>query len=323
MRHVRTAICLLLSFAILPAGLGLRSQADENEPSGERLEIGSLPNAIRFHEKVISGGLPAGEAGFAALRELGVRTIVSVDGARPDVELAKRFGLRYVHLPHGYDGIAPRRGQELSKAILELPGPIYIHCHHGKHRSPAAAAVACVGAGLLEANGTTQFLEFAGTSKNYQGLYASAKSAKRWSDADLRNLEVEFRSVVKVAPMAESMVAIEQTFDHLHRLAENDWKTLPAHPDLKPAHEALLLREHFVELLRTDDVKQRPPAFRRMTEDSIAAARSLEKSLRELAERGPAVNRLRHASQQLNTLNDGCKSCHRVFRDNPSSGKLP
>ena len=90
----------------------------------------NLPNAYRLHERVISGGLPNGEAAFRELRDLGVKTIISVDGAQPDVAGARKYGLRYVHLPHGYDGISRTRQRELAKAVRDLPGPAYIHCHH-------------------------------------------------------------------------------------------------------------------------------------------------------------------------------------------------
>jgi len=113
-------------------------QPDEHYPV--KLNALHLPNAVHVHAKVISGGQPDGEAAFQELHRLGVKTVISVDGAAPDLELAKKYGLRYVHLPHGYDGIPEPRVQELAKAVRDLEGPIYIHCHHGKHRSPAAAA---------------------------------------------------------------------------------------------------------------------------------------------------------------------------------------
>src|SRR5687767_11422743 len=73
-----------------------------------------LPNAVQLHAKVISGGSPDGEAGFAELKELGVQTLISVDGAKPDVKRAEKYGLRYVHLPHGYDGVPQQRAKELA-----------------------------------------------------------------------------------------------------------------------------------------------------------------------------------------------------------------
>ncbi|MEZ6081685.1 MAG: hypothetical protein R3C56_40245 [Pirellulaceae bacterium] len=58
---------------------------------------------------------PEGAAAFNELVQLGVKTIITVDGAQPDVATAKQFGLRYVHLPHGYDGIPENRVAELAK----------------------------------------------------------------------------------------------------------------------------------------------------------------------------------------------------------------
>src|SRR4051812_11985448 len=71
----------------------------------ELLPTRYLPNTVRIHERVISGGLPEGDAAFEELKELGIKTLISVDGVKPDVAQAKKFGMRYVHLPHGYDGV--------------------------------------------------------------------------------------------------------------------------------------------------------------------------------------------------------------------------
>src|SRR5688572_19279104 len=52
-----------------------------------------------------SGGQPDGDAGFASLEKLGVKTVISVDGARPEIDVAKSHGMRYVHLPIGYNDV--------------------------------------------------------------------------------------------------------------------------------------------------------------------------------------------------------------------------
>ena len=142
---MRNSLLLL----VLAAGAALLAEEQPAAPKRapqpavlKKLPARHLPNALQVHLQVISGGQPEGEAGFAELKGLGIKTIISVDGAKPDLELAKKFGLRYVHLPHGYDGIPEERVEELAKAVRDLPGPIYIHCHHGKHRSPAAASAA-------------------------------------------------------------------------------------------------------------------------------------------------------------------------------------
>src|SRR5947209_839442 len=67
------------------------------------VEAPGLHNVFRLTDKLYSGSSPDGDEGFASLQRLGVKTVISVDGARPDVERAHQFGMRYIHLPIGYD----------------------------------------------------------------------------------------------------------------------------------------------------------------------------------------------------------------------------
>src|SRR5262245_34504268 len=70
----------------------------------DKLVTPGLHNVHRITDKLLSGSRPEGDEGFRLLRDLGVKTVMSVDGARPEVERARKYGLRYVHLPFGYDG---------------------------------------------------------------------------------------------------------------------------------------------------------------------------------------------------------------------------
>ena len=210
-----------------------------------------MPNAYEIHIEVISGGLPEGDDAFRELADLGVKTVICVDGAKPDVALASKYGLRSVHLPHGYDGIPASRVMELAKAIRDLPGVVYIHCHHGKHRSPTAAAVACVAAGLLEPADAETVLKTAGTSEAYRGLYQSARIARPLDPQQLDALAVEFPSIATIPPLAESMVAIDHLHDGLREMAEADSHPPDKRPDAAPAHRALLLYEQLSELLHS------------------------------------------------------------------------
>ncbi len=305
------------------AAPGQSAAQSEVVPSSgpSKLTTRHLPNAVQIHPRVISGGLPQGDDGFQELADLGVRTVISVDGAQPDVQLAAKHGLRYVHLPHGYDGIPEQRAKELAKAVRDLEGTIYIHCHHGKHRSPAAASVACVTAGLIPASGAVSILNLAGTSPNYRGLYQSAAQAHPLDAALLDELQVEYRETVEVAQLAQAMVALEHTHDHLERISEAGWKSSLDHPDLEPAHEALLLREHFTELLRTPEARRQADEFRQYVQDSEAAARELEDQLRawQAAEKGatpPEV--LWRLADRIST---NCKACHQKYRDTPLGEK--
>ncbi len=296
------------------------SSADRSQ-TPHRIDARHLPNPVRVHAKVISGGLPETDEAFEELKSLGVKTVISVDGMQPDVETASKYGLRYIHLPHGYDGVPIERVKELAKAIRELEGPIYIHCHHGKHRSPAAASVACVAAGLIPVSKSVAILELAGTSASYRGLYESARAVKPLEVALLNKLEVDFRESAEVPPMAEAMVAIGQTHDHLKLIAEAGWRSPPDHPDLDPAHVALLMREHFVELLRTDNAQEKPEEFREYLRKSETASRELEDALRAWTPTTDEAEAPETVQLSSGRISANCQACHEQFRDIPLSEK--
>jgi protein tyrosine phosphatase (PTP) superfamily phosphohydrolase (DUF442 family) len=141
MQSVRSLHVVILSTVVLVfllIGCGRQPAAPTTQaatPNPDNLP--GLHNVHRLSDKLISGSSPDGAVGFQSLKQLGVRTIISVDGAKPDVEAAKQAGLRYVHLPIGYGGVSEEQGLRLARAVHDLPGPIYLHCHHGKHRGPA------------------------------------------------------------------------------------------------------------------------------------------------------------------------------------------
>ena len=154
--------------------------------------IGPLPGAdapdrlLAVAPGLWSGAEPTGDAHFAALARLGVRTVVSVDGPVPDAAAARRHGLRTVHVPIGYDGVPPGAAATLA-AVMErlgptadgagaLPGGVFVHCHHGRHRGPAAAAACGLSAGLIDRPAALALLDAAGTSPRYAGLRESVRT---------------------------------------------------------------------------------------------------------------------------------------------------
>ena len=310
---------LLLCLVILAGLNGTLSSVADNHVSVQsaipyKLDTPLLPNALMLHPDVISGGLPEGDLAFKALAERGIKTIISVDGMKPDIETAKRFGMRYVHLPHGYDGIPATRVQELAKAVLELPRPIYIHCHHGKHRSPAAATVACVAAGLVEQDDAQAVLLIAGTNKNYRGLFQSVQRAKPIPRSQLHALRVDFKEVAEVPPVAEAMVELGRRLENIKLIEDAGFNTPKHHPDLDPSHEALLLREHFAELRRTGQVATKATDYRQILLESERLAKTLEEMLkhrRASSFDSPA------ASKMIERISAKCSNCHARYRDNP------
>ncbi len=290
--------------------------ASDSQTKIEKLNAAHIPNPVRLHPNVISGGLPEGDQAFAELQSMGIKTIISVDGMTPDLETASKYGLKYIHLPHGYDGIPESRVLELAKAVKISDGPIYIHCHHGKHRSPAAAAAACVTVGLIEPEQAVDVLKIAGTNVNYRGLYKTVHQARRASDSSIDQLQVEFREVEPLPPMAEAMVKIEHALETVSGFNNRNWSNDPKHPDSTAAHEALLLRELYTELLRADYVQNESEGFKAMLADGEAIAKSLEEEL-SLAKDTESVRQRKDSLQaKLTKLQSNCKACHEAHRDN-------
>ncbi|MCX6878582.1 MAG: hypothetical protein NTW21_32925 [Verrucomicrobia bacterium] len=92
-----------------------------------------------FPGRILSVSQPVVPEDFVFLKDQGIKLIVSVDGAKPDVAAAKKLGMGSIHLPISYDGVPQETQAALSNVLKEDPGKIFIHCHHGKHRGPAAA----------------------------------------------------------------------------------------------------------------------------------------------------------------------------------------
>ncbi|TWU39137.1 hypothetical protein Q31b_42210 [Novipirellula aureliae] len=305
--------CLAYSSAVLAQDDGVI--ANPKPLSHPRtLNADFVPNPVQVHPKVISGGLPENADAFRKLSERGVKTIISVDGMKPDLAAAKQWGLRYIHLPHGYDGISEVRIRELAKAVRDLDGIVYIHCHHGKHRSPAAASAACVAAGLISPDDAATVLRIAQTNPGYRGLYESVAQTKPLDTKILDQMLPNFPEVARVAGIVEGMVALDQTHHHLKQIMAANWQTPADHPDLDPPHVALLLREHFTELLRDESEDSQSVDFRRFLTESESAARDIEHLLAGVRSEDAeeTSSRLDHA---MKAIEQNCKACHVAYRD--------
>ncbi len=268
-----------------------------------------LVNGHFITAKVISGAQPEGEESFKALKALGVKTIISVDGAKPDVETARKYQMRYVHLPMTYATVTQAQGMALAKALQELPGPIYVHCHHGKHRSAAAVAVACVMNGMIPPADAEEVLDAFGTGKNYLGLWKAALEARPADPKALAEVKVEYHETQKIEAIPETMVKIDQRADDLKLLQANQWQPVPEHPDLDPAHEALQLEELLHEIPRTDAAITKYPEFQRLLNESEAATTELRLTL-ESKPLNPSA-----ARAALIRVNASCTACHQAYRD--------
>jgi protein tyrosine phosphatase (PTP) superfamily phosphohydrolase (DUF442 family) len=261
-----------------------------------------------FTDEITSGGQPDGEEAFRNLAALGYTTIVSVDGARPDLELAKKYGLRYVHVPVQYSGTKPDEIAQIAKAIETSKGGVYVHCHHGKHRGPGALSATCVAMGILTVEQALAEMKVSGTDPKYKGLFRDVMNAQPISAAQRAALPAELPEYVKPGDLAESMVGVDLRWDHLKASKEAKWGVPPASPDVDPPHEARMLWEHYAEIARLDDAKSRGADFMKFLADSEAGAKSLEDALR--------ANDAKASDAAFDAVKKSCAACHAKFRDN-------
>src|SRR4029079_9627843 len=174
----------------------------------ERLAIPGIENTFRLRPRLYSGGDPHGVEALVAPKELGVRTIISVDGAMPDVESARKLGLRYVHLPIGYDGVPREQAVRLVKAVKTLPGPVYVHCHHGKHRGPAAAAVCGIATEGWSREEALSWMKEGCTVPECRGLCASPRAFVPPTARELERVDQDLPERAKVPALVEMMVQV-------------------------------------------------------------------------------------------------------------------
>ena len=263
-----------------------------------------LPQNFRlFRNRVYTGGEPKGPPDFQALKNQGIATIVSVDGAIPDVKTARGHGMNYVHIPVGYDGINEDQTLSLVRVARELKRPIYVHCHHGKHRGPAAAALICLDDGRMTLNQAITSMERAGTSKEYAGLWGSVSAFE--SPAE----DVKLPELVEIASLGDLvsiMAKMDRVFDRLKESAIIDWEIPENDPDLAPAQLALLLREWFHELARNPQEGYDPLMLEEL-QQAESVALELENAFKN-------KNRDLMSSSFLQ-LEESCKKCHASFRN--------
>jgi protein tyrosine phosphatase (PTP) superfamily phosphohydrolase (DUF442 family) len=269
-------------------------------------ELPGVHNIVAYAPGYFSGGVPD-RTGLASLSAMGIRTIVSVDGAEPDVAAAEALGMRYVHLPIRYSGVATERELALAQALVTMPGPIYVHCHHGKHRSAAALASAGIVANLWTCSEVEARMKVSGTSQDYPGLWASVRQAKPQDRASLQvdpnTLPKVFRTSGTVALMTECDVA----FDDVKAVHKAGWQPPKDHPDLVPTKVAQRMHDLFTKWSEEEETKRYPADLHEQLQRAIHIADDLKSALST----GDAVK----AGAALDAMAKSCKECHKTYRD--------
>jgi len=317
---------LLYLFAILPSMLGSGCSAPSSShaesphqqtsavttpppppSSTTAAHLQGLHNVVTYADRYVGGAVPEGREGMQQLATLGIKTIISVDGAVPDVAGAEQLGMHYIHLPISYNGIAVDRQQQLAQAIVNAPGPVYVHCHHGKHRSASALGCALVLAGVITPEEAKSRMQVSGTAKGYQGLWKAVEDAKPLPASALKADWRTFPKVAKVTGLVATMSEIDTVWDNLIHTQKAAWQPPADHPDLVPAKEARRLASLYAQLLQDPDSKQRPAAYQTLLQEAIAQSAALDAAV--------ASGDHATAEAQFALLQKGCKACHKDHRD--------
>jgi protein tyrosine phosphatase (PTP) superfamily phosphohydrolase (DUF442 family) len=170
LRYEYLAVCL----AVVLSGCDVEKQ-EEGTNEIEKLAVEGVENVYRLSPRIITGGQPDGEEGFAELQKLGVKTIVSVTDATPDEEAAKKYGMKYVHVPMNYEGVSPEQREKILGAATETSEPVYIHCNSGRNRGATAAAICLIGIEGRSNEEAILWMRMRGVDEEKQELYETVR----------------------------------------------------------------------------------------------------------------------------------------------------
>jgi len=233
--------------------------------------------------------------GYEELQRMGFRSVIDVDATAPPP--AKDLDLRIVHLPLRYSGITADEARVLADAIASMDRPIYVHCHHGTNRAPAAAAIALVGIGEWTPDRGVRLLEVSGTDRAFAGLYDSVASSN-------------------VIPRDERMSIdqIDRTLDEFPVLMsgiDDSWAALVEGVERRrPSMELAARSAEFVDMLRVAfdaDARMESESYRTIANQAVAEATELEHALR-----GGQMHRVQSL---LDAVGATCAACHRQYRN--------
>ena len=284
---------------------------DERAPQ----EWDDLHNVYKLSDNIISGGEPHGEEALRRISEMGVKTIVSVDGKVPDQATAAKYGLRYVHVPIHYSGISEDEMLRLTKAFRELEGPFFVHCFHGKHRGPAGAAVGRLALdGISRGQALAEMRQWCGTAAHYPGLYGVIATGEVPAADATEAYAWDFPAAHTLSDFREAMVDSARCWDNLKLLFANEWKPDPEHPDLDAVNESDKLAQFMGLCAEMDMVRDKPEDFQGWMAASAVGSKALQESLNKLA--GGDAAALEAANAAFRKLGKDCKSCHGQYRNN-------
>ena len=274
-----------------------------------------LQNVYRFSDRIITGSEPVDREALAQLGAWGVKTIFSVDGKAPDVEGAEELGLRYVHVPIQYKGITDDQVLQIAKAFREYEAPFYVHCFHGRHRGPAAAAIGSVALdGLNRDRAIAEMRHWCTTAKKYEGLYLTVATAEFPTAEETAAYDFDFLSAQRFSGLREAMVTLTRSWDEVKLIRKNGWVESQDHPDIDPLRSASTVLQHLDACSEMDETATFADDFRAWLTDSREGTGRLVELLTDCRSE-PGVDRSAELELAYDAVAESCLECHSVYRN--------
>ncbi len=273
-----------------------------------------LHNLFHLSENIVSGSEPEDVAALEELAAMGIKTILSVDGSAPDHENANRLGMRYVHVPIRYDGITAEETMAIVKSFRELPGPFYVHCFHGKHRGPAAAALGrIVVDGAPRAQAIAEMRQWCGAAGKYSGLYDDIAFDAIPSVASSLVSEFSFPQEHRIEGYRLAMIEMARHFDVLKAMAKNDWQQIADHPDWDATNSADKLDQLIGQTFAMEELEGEDEEYLGWLKECQEDSKRIAKLVPEYRAGNAAAGV--EARTLVKSLKGTCNSCHSSYRN--------
>ena len=127
-------VALILALLTGPAA----AIAGAGEPVAPELPIKRF---LKVSDHLYRGGQPDDD-GFRALRDLGIRTVISLREDPDERAVVESLGMAFIHIPVTFDvfgGDLPGDAVQRFMEVVDNPanGPVFLHCRRGADRTGA------------------------------------------------------------------------------------------------------------------------------------------------------------------------------------------
>lgn len=144
LRRSLAAALALCSFAAAAAAQSESHQEQQDQPVFSASSV-RIKNFGQMDDRFFRGGEPKKAEDFAALKALGVNTVIDLqaEAAPTERQMVEAAGMRYVHIPMVAKKYPTDEAVAAFLKTVDDPetGKFYLHCAGGRHRTGAMGAV--------------------------------------------------------------------------------------------------------------------------------------------------------------------------------------